>query len=89
MSTPELNPVGYHNSSVHAMEGFKHMDFALAHGSGDDNGEAFLSFSRLGFRLTCLLYSPLSQHSSAVRSPHECSRSVRLSRPSLSASIAP
>lgn len=39
MSTPQLNPVGYRNSSVRDMEGFRHLDFALAHGSGDDNGE--------------------------------------------------
>jgi dipeptidyl aminopeptidase B len=38
MSTPQLNPVGYRNSSVKDMEGFKNVDFALAHGSGDDNG---------------------------------------------------
>ncbi|GAA5940217.1 hypothetical protein JCM1841_004894 [Sporobolomyces salmonicolor] len=37
MSTPKLNPGGYANSSVSRMDGFKHADFALAHGSGDDN----------------------------------------------------
>ncbi|GAA5973880.1 hypothetical protein JCM21900_004734 [Sporobolomyces salmonicolor] len=37
MSTPKLNPEGYANSSVSRMDGFKHADFALAHGSGDDN----------------------------------------------------
>ncbi|GJN88898.1 hypothetical protein Rhopal_001869-T1 [Rhodotorula paludigena] len=37
MSTPELNPSGYANASVSRMAGFKHADFALAHGSGDDN----------------------------------------------------
>ncbi|KAK4055942.1 Dipeptidyl peptidase 4 [Microbotryomycetes sp. JL221] len=37
MSTPQLNPVGYRNSSVRKMEGFKNVEFALAHGSGDDN----------------------------------------------------
>ncbi|KAL7337004.1 dipeptidyl aminopeptidase [Rhodotorula toruloides] len=37
MFTPAHNPVGYANSSVHEMDGFKHAHFALAHGSGDDN----------------------------------------------------
>lgn len=32
MSTPELNPSGYANASVSRMAGFKHADFALAHG---------------------------------------------------------
>jgi dipeptidyl aminopeptidase len=42
MSTPKLNPVGYQESGVVQMDGFKHADFALAHGSGDDNGESSL-----------------------------------------------
>ncbi|GAA5989679.1 hypothetical protein JCM5350_001661 [Sporobolomyces pararoseus] len=37
MSTPQLNRVGYENSSVHEMDGFNHAHYALAHGSGDDN----------------------------------------------------
>ncbi|GAA5941973.1 S9 family peptidase [Sporobolomyces koalae] len=37
MSTPQLNPGGYQNSSISQMDGFKHAHFALAHGSGDDN----------------------------------------------------
>ncbi|GAA5916914.1 hypothetical protein JCM5296_000616 [Sporobolomyces johnsonii] len=37
MSTPKLNRGGYANSSVSRMDGFKHADFVLAHGSGDDN----------------------------------------------------
>ncbi|BGP47610.1 Dipeptidyl peptidase 4 [Rhodotorula kratochvilovae] len=37
MSTPEDNPVGYANATVARMAGFKNADFALAHGSGDDN----------------------------------------------------
>ncbi|GAA6063684.1 hypothetical protein JCM10212_003351 [Sporobolomyces blumeae] len=37
MSTPQLNPVGYENSSITEMDGFKHAAFALAHGTGDDN----------------------------------------------------
>lgn len=43
MSTPQLNPVGYRNSSVKEMYGFKQVNFALAHGSGDDNGGSSLS----------------------------------------------
>lgn len=46
MSTPKLNPVGYQESGVVQMDGFKHADFALAHGSGDDNGESHLSRRR-------------------------------------------
>lgn len=37
MSTPQLNPKGYDASAVTKMEGFKHVDFSLSHGSGDDN----------------------------------------------------
>ncbi|TKA51992.1 hypothetical protein B0A53_05076 [Rhodotorula sp. CCFEE 5036] len=37
MGLPERNAGGYRNSSVHEMDGFRHADFALAHGSGDDN----------------------------------------------------
>ncbi|GAA6026398.1 hypothetical protein JCM10207_000164, partial [Rhodosporidiobolus poonsookiae] len=37
MSTPDKNPDGYFNSSVHEMDGFNHATFALAHGTGDDN----------------------------------------------------
>ncbi|KWU42198.1 hypothetical protein RHOSPDRAFT_21578 [Rhodotorula sp. JG-1b] len=37
MGSPEQNVGGYRNSSVHEMDGFRHADFALAHGSGDDN----------------------------------------------------
>jgi dipeptidyl aminopeptidase len=37
MSTPQLNKVGYENSSVTEMDGFNHAHYALAHGSGDDN----------------------------------------------------
>ncbi|KAG8844098.1 hypothetical protein FRB91_002870 [Serendipita sp. 411] len=37
MGTPQNNPEGYVNASVAKVEGFKHVDFLLAHGSGDDN----------------------------------------------------
>ncbi|GAA5838296.1 hypothetical protein JCM11251_003456 [Rhodosporidiobolus azoricus] len=37
MSTPQLNAAGYHNSSIHEMDGFKHATYAVAHGTGDDN----------------------------------------------------
>ncbi|POY71116.1 hypothetical protein BMF94_5873 [Rhodotorula taiwanensis] len=37
MGLPDANPGGYRNSSIHEMDGFRHADFALAHGSGDDN----------------------------------------------------
>lgn len=51
MSTPQLNPEGYHNSSITEMEGFKHASFALAHGSGDDNVH-FLNSAALLDRFT-------------------------------------
>lgn len=37
MGTLENNKAGYDKSSVHDMEGFKHADYLLLHGSGDDN----------------------------------------------------
>ncbi|GAA5905144.1 hypothetical protein JCM8208_000293 [Rhodotorula glutinis] len=37
LPTDDDNLAGYVNSSVSNMEGFSHADFALAHGSGDDN----------------------------------------------------
>ncbi|KAM0787347.1 hypothetical protein ACM66B_003435 [Microbotryomycetes sp. NB124-2] len=51
MSTPQMNPVGYRNSSVRQMDGFKQVDFALAHGSGDDNVH-FLNTAALLDRFT-------------------------------------
>lgn len=51
MSTPELNPEGYKSSAVTKMDGFKNVDFALAHGSGDDNVH-FLNSAALLDRLT-------------------------------------
>ena len=44
MSTPDLNPDGYNLSAVHDVAGFNAIDFALAHGSGDDNGMSFNLF---------------------------------------------
>jgi len=38
MDTPQNNPGGYLNASISNVEGFKNVDFLLAHGSGDDNG---------------------------------------------------
>jgi dipeptidyl aminopeptidase len=38
MGLPQNNPDGYLNASISNVEGFKHVDFLLAHGSGDDNG---------------------------------------------------
>ncbi|KAF9511355.1 hypothetical protein BS47DRAFT_1330979 [Hydnum rufescens UP504] len=37
MRTPQDNAAGYLNASVTNVEGFKHAQFLLAHGSGDDN----------------------------------------------------
>ncbi|KIM34094.1 hypothetical protein M408DRAFT_325611 [Serendipita vermifera MAFF 305830] len=37
MGTPQNNADGYVNASVSNVEGFRHVDFLLAHGSGDDN----------------------------------------------------
>ncbi|KAK4049074.1 Dipeptidyl peptidase 4 [Microbotryomycetes sp. JL201] len=51
MSTPQLNPVGYRNSSIRDMDGFKNVNFALAHGSGDDNVH-FLNTAALLDRFT-------------------------------------
>ena len=39
MDTPQNNPGGYVNASISNVDGFKNVDFLLAHGSGDDNGE--------------------------------------------------
>lgn len=39
MKTPELNPVGYENSAVNNMTGFRNAKYLLAHGTGDDNGK--------------------------------------------------
>jgi dipeptidyl aminopeptidase B len=37
MNKPSLNPSGYINASISNVTGFHHVDYLLAHGSGDDN----------------------------------------------------
>lgn len=37
MNLPDLNRGGYINASISHVEGFKEVDYLLAHGSGDDN----------------------------------------------------
>lgn len=37
MSTPEDNPIGYHDAAINNVTSFNHADYLLAHGSGDDN----------------------------------------------------
>jgi len=37
MNLPALNAGGYVNASISNVEGFKKVDYLLAHGSGDDN----------------------------------------------------
>ncbi|OJA14418.1 hypothetical protein AZE42_12354 [Rhizopogon vesiculosus] len=37
MGLPDDNPGGYINASISHVEGFKNVDYLLAHGSGDDN----------------------------------------------------
>jgi dipeptidyl aminopeptidase B len=37
MNQPRLNPSGYVNASISNVTGFHHVDYLLAHGSGDDN----------------------------------------------------
>lgn len=37
MKTLAQNPLGYAQSAVHSMEGFKHAKFLLIHGTADDN----------------------------------------------------
>jgi dipeptidyl aminopeptidase len=53
MSTPLLNPTGYAQSAVSNMSGFASLgsNYALAHGSGDDNVH-FLNSASLLDRLT-------------------------------------
>ncbi|KAJ3851874.1 dipeptidyl aminopeptidase [Lentinula lateritia] len=37
MNLPDLNPGGYINASISNVTGFHHIEYLLAHGSGDDN----------------------------------------------------
>lgn len=39
MGLPASNSLGYINASVSNVTAFRHVDYLLAHGSGDDNGE--------------------------------------------------
>ena len=43
MGTLQSNRAGYESSAVTDMEGFRHADFLLMHGSGDDNGKCAAS----------------------------------------------
>lgn len=57
MGLPASNPDGYTNASISNVEGFKKVDFLLAHGSGDDNGISLLCtmIHRMLTRLQCTL----------------------------------
>lgn len=73
MDTLETNPAGYVRSSVRDMEGFKHADYLLLHGSGDDNVH-YLNSAALLDRLTSAKVGGFrfrmftdSAHSMAVR----------------------
>ena len=43
MGLPNTNPLGYVNASISNVAGFNNVDYLLAHGSGDDNGESLCS----------------------------------------------
>lgn len=51
MKTPEINSEGYAKSAITDMEGFKNVDFLLAHGTGDDNVH-FQNSATLVYKLT-------------------------------------
>ncbi|GAA6041035.1 hypothetical protein JCM8097_004686 [Rhodosporidiobolus ruineniae] len=76
MSTPQLNPQGYRNSSVHEMDGFKHAVYALAHGTGDDNvhfqntANLLDRFTVAGVRDFHLRIFPDSDHSISTRNAY-------------------
>ena len=37
LKTPQMNALGYQNSSIQSVEAFKNAQFLLIHGTGDDN----------------------------------------------------
>jgi dipeptidyl aminopeptidase B len=39
MGLPGSNPLGYVNASISDVTAFRYVDYLVAHGSGDDNGE--------------------------------------------------
>lgn len=84
MSTPQLNPVGYRNSSVHDMEGFKHLKFALAHGTGDDNGAHEFPLIVSFLFADILHHSPVHFLNSAALLDRLTSAQVRYAPPSFS-----
>lgn len=49
LSIPKENGEGYNSSAVHVSEasGFNNVSYALAHGTGDDNGMLILSIVQL------------------------------------------
>jgi dipeptidyl aminopeptidase len=80
MGTLEDNKAGYDKTAVNNMEGFKHADYLLLHGSGDDNVHFLNSASLLdkltfakvrGFRFRMFTDSA---HSMSVRGANEMTR---------------
>lgn len=42
MGLPQNNPGGYVNASISDVKPFAHINYLLAHGTGDDNGIYFI-----------------------------------------------
>ena len=55
MSTPSANPEGYLRAAVNNVTAFSHVDFAFAHGSGDDNVDKREAYRELYEWLTAFL----------------------------------